>query len=198
MTARWLLPALLVLGALGCAARAPRALPEAVYTQAVEQQLLAPASTGSGAAPVQRYTPQPFERFRMPRALQAPQPRLAPDAAARELAPTRVCARVAIGADGSVMFADALTTRSECAAGGEPANAALVTAMLEAVRGWRFRPAALCRYGADALQDGDDDADADCAGALQVEPVPVTLEYGFTFHVHAGRVEVRRDGGGGS
>lgn len=189
MSARraWWLPVLLGLAA--CAGRAPRAPAPVEYRQDVARQVLPPQS-GGGAAAVPSYSLRQGERFRMPEPLSAPEPALPASAAMRELAPTRVCARVAIAADGAVMFADNLTARAECVAGAEPANAALVEAMLAALRGWRFRPAAMCRFQAGApMPDGDG-----CDGAQQVEPVPVTLQFAFTFAVHAGRVQVRRDG----
>lgn len=174
-----------------CATSSSREQTRNVYQQGVQQQLLDSVDDAAvGSAAVQRYQPSAQERFRMPLALTDSPPQLAKEQAQRELAPTRVCARVAIAADGSVMFAENLSARSECMAGANPENAALVEAMLSAVRTWQFRPAALCRYPAESVVNVDD---SDCAGASEVQAVPVTLEYGFTFAIHEGRVLIERD-----
>ncbi|WP_140719446.1 hypothetical protein [Pseudomonas sp. Hp2] len=173
-----------------CAGRPVREAEQAVYRQDVAMQMLPPSSGGMGTGAAQSYSLQPGERFRMPEPLVDTAPVLPEPVLTRELAPTRICARVAIGADGAVMFADSLTAREACTAGDDPANAALVEAALAAVRGWRFRPAVLCRFAVGApLPAGDG-----CDGAREVEPVPVTLQFAFTFAVHAGRAEVHRDG----
>lgn len=175
----------------GCAGQAVREVDRVEYSQRVDGQLLAEQGGVGGGAAISRYEPQPFQRFRMPRALQAPGPRLPEQAARRELAATRVCARVAIASDGTVMFANNLHDRAECAAGADPVNVVLVDAMLAALRGWTFRPAALCSYPAGA--DAPDDP-GECEAATRVEPVPVTLQFAFTFEVHEGRVRVRDEG----
>jgi hypothetical protein len=171
-----------------CAGRAVRDDTRSVYTQDVGHQVLPPQPAVAGSSAIQSYSPQPLERFRMPEALLAPTPTLPESALIAELAPTRICARVAIAADGSVMFADNLSTRVECLAGNDPDNAALVEAMLTAVRGWRFQPAAMCRYNTGAPMPHDEDS---CDGAQQIEPVPVTLQFAFTFEVREGRAQVR-------
>lgn len=183
----WLL--LATLGLAACTGRPVREVGQTVYRQEVARQLLPPQSSG-GSATSASYSLQQGERFLMPEALVDPAPSLPESAAMRELPPTRICARVAIAADGAVMFADNLASRDECAAGNDPANAALVEAMLAAVRNWRFQPAALCRYAAGMrMPEGEG-----CEGAQQIEPVPVTLQFAFTFAVREGRVQVRREG----
>lgn len=168
----------------GCATPAP--VEQVDYTQQVGRWVLPPTGAQTGTSEVQRYTPQPSERFRMPVIVDEPAPVLPQEMAMRELPATLVCARVAIAADGTVMFADALSTRAECVAGAEPANRPLVDAMLTALRGWRFEPAALCHFSADArVPDGES-----CEGAERIEPVPVTLEFAFTFAVREGRIQV--------
>lgn len=173
----------------GCA-HAP--VPVETSDRHVEQRLLAPGS-GEGAASVEPYEPRPGSAFRMPVLLQGAEPSLAGDGPRRELAPTTVCARVAIDAQGQVLWVRPLDDRAGCEAGADPAHADLVAATLAAVAGWRYRPAAWCRYPAGQAVPPDP---GDCADALATEPVPVTLEYAFTFEIRHGTVRVRRRGGG--
>lgn len=176
---------------VGCAGRPVHEVDRIGYSQRVDGQLLPVQPAGAGGVAITRHALQPHQLFRMPRALQDPAPVLPEQAAQRELSPTRVCARVAISAAGAVMFADNLVGRDECAAGTDPANAALVEAMLAAVRGWTFRPAAMCSYAAEGAPRDDP---GECEGAGRIEPVPVTLEFAFTFEVHEGRVRVSGEG----
>lgn len=155
----------------------------------VDQRLLPPDRVSAGSARIEPYVPRPHELFRMPEPLSAPLPALAEGNARSELAPTTVCARVAIAADGSVMWVRALDDRSECVAGRDPANADLLAAVTATLAGWRYRPAAFCRYAADAgPRDGDP---GDCADAQSIEQVPVTLEYAFVFEIRHGQAAVR-------
>ena len=176
----------------GCVGQAPRAAPAdppPALEQHVGQRLLEPDRTQAGTAGIEPYAPRPHELFRMPVPLSAPLPALAEDDARTELAPTTVCARVAIAADGGVMWARALEDRPECAAGRDQANADLLAAVTATLSGWRYRPAAFCRYAADAgPRDGDP---GECAYAASVEAVPVTLEYAFTFEIRQGLASVR-------
>lgn len=155
----------------------------------VDQRLLPPDRTSAGSAGIEPYVPRPHELFRMPEPLSAPLPALAEGNARTELAPTTICARVAIAADGGVMWVRALDDRSECAASREPANADLLVAVTTTLAGWRYRPAAFCHYAADAgPRDGEP---GDCADAQSIEQVPVTLEYAFVFEIRHGQAAVR-------
>ncbi|MET0289708.1 MAG: hypothetical protein ABW178_08780 [Pseudoxanthomonas sp.] len=177
----------------GCATH-PVAQPEDTLTRNtnVDQRMLAPEGAG-GAGKVARYTLSPSEVFRMPQPQDAANPALPADSPRQRLAPTTVCARVIVDAVGAVQRAEVLDDRAECAAGGQPDNADLVTATLEKVRQWRFVPAALCRFAADRPPADP----VHCDGAQSIAPVPVTLMYAFTFEVEQGRVRVERGGIGG-
>lgn len=177
----------LPLAIAGCASVPPEAGQAQRLSAHVDGQVLPEQSDGTAAGfRVERYTPQPAQRFRMPRAELAPPPALPAAMATQTLAPTKVCARVAIAADGAVMFATPLLTRTECAAGAQPANAPLLQATLAALRGWHFRPAAMCTFPAGQVPDDP----GDCAQALTVSPLPVTLEFAFTFEVNDGHARV--------
>lgn len=156
----------------------------------VDQRMLMPEGSGGAAGKVERYTLAPSEVFRMPQPLQADNPALPADSPRQTLAPTTVCARVILDAQGGVQRAEPLTDRDECVAGAQADNADLVQAMLAQVRQWRFEPAAVCHFSA---QHPPADAQS-CEGAQSVEPVPVTLLYAFTFEVEQGRVRVEQGG----
>lgn len=193
---RWLHHvALLALALLlsACAThRAVEAQDTTVRNANVDQRMLTPEG-GTGGGKVERYTLSPTEVFRMPQPLQADNPALPADSPRQTLAPTTVCARVILDAQGAVQRAEPLTDRDECAAGAQPDYADLVQATLDKVRQWRFEPAAVCHFAADQPP-----ADSQrCDGARSIEPVPVTLLYAFTFEVEQGRVRVERGGVGG-
>jgi hypothetical protein len=177
------LPALL----LAACATHPAAPEEATVRNAnVDQRMLTPEGGGGASGKIERYELAPTEVFRMPQPRDAPNPGLPDDSPRQTLAPTTVCARVIVDAQGAVQRVEALADRDDCAAGSDAANADLVQAMLGQVRQWRFMPAALCHFAADKPP-----ADSEsCMGAQTVEPVPVTLLYAFTFEVEQGRVHV--------
>lgn len=179
----------------GCATR-PAMVPEDTATTRntnVDQRMLMPEGGQEGAAKIERYTLAPSEVFRMPEPTEAGNPELPSDSPRQTLAPTTVCARVVLDAQGGVQRAELLDDRADCAAGAQTDNADLVQAMLGKVRQWRFVPAAVCHFSADQPP-----ADPQrCDGAQSVEPVPVTLLYAFTFEVEQGRVHVERGGMGG-
>ncbi|KRG45008.1 hypothetical protein ARC78_04145 [Stenotrophomonas pictorum JCM 9942] len=176
----------LVLLLAGCATR-PVADGELAGSYNIGRQLLAPEQKG-GAGAIEPYVLGATETFRMPEPLQAPSPTLPPGYERQTLPPTTLCVRVIVMADGSVERAESLLEHTRCRAGAEAEHASLLQAALDATARWRFHPAAICRFapGTGALAPGN------CAGAAEVEPVPVTLLYGFTFEVAQGRVRVRR------
>ncbi|WCE06439.1 hypothetical protein [Pseudoxanthomonas sp. JBR18] len=179
----------------GCATRTPAMQEDTATTRNtnVDQRMLMPEGGQEGEAKIKRYTLAPSEVFRMPEPTAAGNPELPPDSPRQTLAPTTVCARVVLDAQGGVQRAELLDDRADCAAGAQPDNADLVQAMLGKVRQWRFVPAAVCHFSADQPP-----ADPQrCDGAQSVEPVPVTLLYAFTFEVEQGRVHVERGGMGG-
>jgi len=155
-------------------------------SDAVDQRLLAPSSSGA-ATSGDSYRMQAGQAFRMPLLQDNEDPALPADTPRRSLAPTTVCARVIIGADGQVQRTEPLLDRAECRAGADPANADLLQAVEAAALRWRYVPAAICHYsGAAPARPGD------CADAARIEPVPVTLSYAFTFQMERGRIQVRR------
>lgn len=159
----------------------------------VDQRMLMPEGDGGVSGKVERYTLAPTEVFRMPDPIEADNPALPEDSPRQTLAPTTVCARVIVNAEGGVQRSELLDDRVECAAGAQAGNADLVQAMLAKVQQWRFVPAAVCHFAADK-PPADNQS---CDGAQSVELVPVTLLYAFTFEVEQGRVHVERGGMGG-
>ncbi|MFT4197857.1 MAG: hypothetical protein QM601_08110 [Pseudoxanthomonas sp.] len=177
----------LALALLGAACAGPGQIERTTRDSRVDQRLLDPSAGGGGAMRVLRYEMQPQERFRMPQPLAAATPQLDPTPARATLAPTTVCVHVEIDAQGQVQRVDMLDDRDECHAGAAPQFADLFAATQRALLQWRYRPAAVCTYTADAQPPEETD---DCVGAQRVEEVPVSLMYAFTFEVRQGRVRV--------
>ncbi|SBV36691.1 conserved exported hypothetical protein [uncultured Stenotrophomonas sp.] len=167
----------------GCAT-SPVAEPEPVAS--IGQRLLAAESGGGQAGQVQPYELSRREVFRMPEPLHAPLPELPASASRQSLPPVTVCLNVVVDAQGQVQRGFPLLAHSQCGAGNDARNGALLQAAADAVRGWRFRPAAICRFA-----PGTSPVAEDCTGAAQVEAVPVTLPYAFTFEVVQGQAQVR-------
>ncbi|NIJ74490.1 hypothetical protein FHR66_003732 [Xanthomonas sp. F4] len=181
---------LLALGLTGCASQVPREAPQQTKRiDSVDQRML---ETGFGAAPgaaaVQSYQMQPQQVFRMPQPLQAPTPQLPADSPRRSLAPTTVCVRVILSAQGAVERSALLDDRPDCSAGAQPEMADLLQAVQDAVAQWRFVPAAICTYADPAQRPAQDGR---CDDAQSVQEVPVTLAYAFTFEVRQGKVSVQ-------
>ncbi|SEL70981.1 hypothetical protein SAMN05428989_2305 [Pseudoxanthomonas sp. GM95] len=178
----------------GCATHPVADSPDATTRNTnVDQRMLTPEGDGGASGKIERYELAPTEVFRMPAPTEAGNPELRADSPRQTLAPTTVCARVVLDAQGDVQRAELLDDREDCAAGAQASNADLVQAMLGKVRQWRFAPAALCHFAADHPP-----ADStSCEGAQSVEPVPVTLLYAFTFAVEQGHVHVESGGMGG-
>lgn len=177
-------------GLLGCAST-PDSLRD-TRSDAVDQRLLSPSVGGAGAGKVEQYTPGPQQAFRMPLLHDNVDPALPADTPRVALAPTTVCVRVIIDAQGVVQRTEPLLDRTECSPGGDPANADLLQAVERAASTWRYQPAALCYYADLAPQ-----RPGDCADAERIETVPVTLNYAFTFQMERGQVRVRQSGVGG-
>ncbi|KAB7767506.1 hypothetical protein [Xanthomonas maliensis] len=157
--------------------------------QSVDQRMLQPtASAANASAAVQPYTLAASERFRMPRALRSAGPELPPTSPRQTLAPTTICARVILTAEGVVQRVDPLVDRDECTAGSAVENADLFDAVRAAVQQWQFEPAAMCRFAPGHPPPAELD---DCSGASNVQPVPVTLSFAFTFQIQHGKTRVR-------
>ncbi len=190
MRARWLLWGYVAWALSGCAS-APDSLRN-TRSDAVDQRLLAPSAAAGSAGKIEQYTLQPQQAFRMPLVHDNVDPAL-PEATPRtSLAPTTVCLRVIIDAQGVVQRTEALLDRAECSPGGDPANADLLQAAMQAVQTWQYQPAAVCYYPGPAPQ-----RPGDCSGAERIEPVPVTLNYAFTFQMERGQLRVTQRGTGG-
>ena len=179
------LPFLLLVLA-GCATQ-PVVIEKDADSYAIGQQLLPPASNGGQAGQIQPYTLSGSEVFRMPEPLHAPLPELPAAASGKTLRPVTVCLNIVVDAQGRVPRSLPLSQRSECAAGEDEQNAVLLIAAADAVRQWRFRPAAICRFAHGVRPV----AENDCANAERVEDVPVTLAYAFTFEIVQGQARVR-------
>lgn len=170
----------------GCAGQPLREAANRV--DSVDQRLLAPrADAGAGAAAAS-YRMQPQQVFRMPQPMDSATPQLPADSPRRALAPTTVCVRVIVTAQGEVARSEPLNDRPECGDGAVPEHADLLQAVQGAVARWRFVPAAICTYADPAQRPAQE---GNCDGAQSVEAVPVTLSYAFTFEVREGEATVR-------
>ena len=156
----------------------------------VDHQRLQANTGATGSAQVGTYQLGPTEGYRMPQLYAAPDPVVGERDPRRELAPTRVCLQVVIDAEGRVERSVPLSDRSECAAGNAAENAPLMQAAQEAVAMWRYTPAAVCHFPPQRVPTDR----GDCEGAERIEPVPVSLLYGFTFEIVKGQHVVRRQG----
>ncbi|WP_045737213.1 hypothetical protein [Xanthomonas sp. MUS 060] len=190
MSAPWLLLPLLTLCLVGCASHVPRApVQPSQRLASVEQQMLdSRVPAAAGAAQVLRYQMQSQQVFRMPQPLRTPTPQLPADSPRRSLAPTMLCVRVILSAQGAVERSEPLNDRPECSAGAQAEMADLQQAVREAVAAWRFVPAAICTYADPAQQPA---VEGRCDDAASVKEVPVTLAYAFTFAVREGKATVR-------
>lgn len=177
---------LLLLSLAGCATQ-PVVIEKDADSYNIGQQLLPPLPNGGQAGQVQPYTLSGRDVFRMPEPLHAPLPELPVAASGQTLPPVTVCLNVVVDAQGQVPRSLPLSQRSECAAGEDEQNAVLLIAAADAVRQWRFRPAAICRFAPGVRPV----AENDCTGAEKVEDVPVTLAYAFTFEIVQGQARVR-------
>ncbi|NYF20578.1 hypothetical protein HDC36_002039 [Xanthomonas sp. JAI131] len=160
----------------------------------VDQRLLAPRGDGAPGGAITAYTMQPQQVFRMPQPLDAPTPQLPADSPRRTLAPTTVCVRVILSAQGAVQRSEPLRDREECRAGALADNADLLQAVQQEVARWRFVPAAICTYADPAQRPA---MEGRCDDAVSVEEVPVTLAYAFTFEVREGKASVQAGRVGG-
>ncbi|MCC4597973.1 hypothetical protein NRY95_04845 [Xanthomonas campestris pv. phormiicola] len=154
----------------------------------VDQRLLAPRGDGAAGGAITAYTMQPQQVFRMPQPLDAATPQLPADSPRRTLAPTTVCVRVILSAQGAVQRSEPLHDREECSAGALADNADLLQAVQQEVAAWRFVPAAICTYADPAQRPA---LEGRCDDAVSVEAVPVTLAYAFTFEVREGKASVQ-------
>ncbi len=176
-----------LLALAGCATRPAASEDVADSSYSIGQRLLLPEPAGGQAGDVQPYTLSGREVFRMPRPLHAPLPELPDMPARRSLPPVTVCLNVVLDAQGQVQRSFPLLTHSQCGAGNDAENGHLLQAADDAVRQWRFTPAAICGFAPGTAPVAPDD----CAGAAQVEAVPVTLPYAFTFEIVQGQARVR-------
>jgi len=156
----------------------------------VDHQRLQASAGTTGSAQVGTYQLGPTEGYRMPQLYAAPDPVVGERDPRRELAPTMVCLQVVIDAQGRVERSVPLSDRGECAAGNAPENAPLMQAAQEAVAMWRYTPAAVCHFPPQRVPTDR----GDCEAAERIEPVPVSLLYGFTFEIVKGQHVVRRQG----
>lgn len=174
-----------------CSCAGERIEEKTVRSGNVDGRLLQPNAQPGSASKVETYRLGAQERFRMPRPQIAPTPGLPADSPRASLAPTMVCVRAVISAEGAVQRVDALDDRDECHAGALPGNADLLQAVRDGLLQWRYQPAAVCTYAAGAAKPVDE---TDCDGADKVEAVPVSLMYAFTFELREGKVVVRSRG----
>lgn len=184
MRASRLLPLLLL---AGCAT-AP-VVEEGEAVSSIGQRLLVPESAGGPGGGIEPWSLSGTEAFRMPEPLRTPLPQLPDGHAMQSLPATTVCLNVVVDAQGQVPRSLPLVQHSACGAGNAPGNAVLLQSAAAAVRQWRFRPAAICRFAPDRPAAAPDD----CSGAAEVEDVPVTLSYAFTFEIVQGQARVRMD-----
>lgn len=156
----------------------------------VDHQRLTPNGSPNGGGKVETYQLGPTEGYRMPQLYAAPDPVVGERDPRRALAPTMVCLQVVIDAQGRVERSVPLSDRSECLAGNAAENAPLMQAAQEAVAMWRYSPAAVCHFPPQRVPTDR----GNCEGAERIEPVPVSLLYGFTFEIVKGQHVVHRQG----
>jgi len=192
MSLRRICLASVCLGLASCASQPQRE--QARRLDSVDQRLLAPRGDGAAGGAIAAYTMQPQQVFRMPQPLDAATPQLPADSPRRTLAPTTVCVRVILSAQGAVQRSEPLHDREECEAGALADNADLLQAVQQEVAHWRFVPAAICTYADPAQRPAVADR---CDDAATVEEVPVTLAYAFTFEVRQGKASVQAGSLGG-
>lgn len=156
----------------------------------VGHQRLDPNLGAQGSGKVETYQLGPTEGYRMPQLNAGPDPVVGDRDPRRALAPTTVCLQLVIDAEGKVERSLPVSDRSDCAAGNAPENAPLMQAAQEAVAMWRFVPAAVCHFPPQRVPTDR----GNCEGAERIEPVPVSLLYGFTFEIVKGQHVVRRQG----
>ena len=152
----------------------------ATRTAGVEQRMIVPAGTA-------RHEMAANQAFVYPQAQGNAAPVFPAGYERTELAPTTLCARLVVGADGAVRNV-ALLDESGCSSPGEQPR--LGMAVLDAISAWRYEPAAFCDYPDAATRDRDWNG-VGCAGAVvDTRAVAVTLAYAFTFEVRNGRQRV--------
>jgi hypothetical protein len=176
----------LLLASAGCATR-PAATEDVADTYNIGQRLLQAESTGGQGGGVQPYTLAASEVFRMPRPTHAPPPELPALQGRQSMPPVTVCLNVVVDEQGQVQRSFPLLAHSQCGAGNDADNGHLLQAAADAVRHWRFAPAAICHFApgtSPAAPEG-------CVGAAKVEAVPVTLPYAFTFEIVQGQARVQ-------
>ncbi|WP_369943437.1 hypothetical protein [Xanthomonas medicagonis] len=192
MSLRWVGVAFASLCLVGCASQPPRE--QAQRLDSVDQRLLAPGGDGAAAGSITPYRMQPQQVFRMPQPLDAATPQLPSDSPRQTLAPTTVCVRVILTAQGAVQRSEPLHDREDCNAGALADNADLLQAVQQQIAHWRFVPAAICTYTDPAQRPAVADR---CDAAASIEEVPVTLAYAFTFEVRQGKASVQAGDLGG-
>lgn len=177
----------LLLALAGCATRpaATGDAPDSSYN--IGQRLLLPESAGGQGGEVQRYVLSGREVFRMPEPVHAPLPELPTLQGRQSLPPVTVCLNVVVDAQGQVQRSFPLLAHSQCGAGNDADNGYLLQAAGDAVRQWRFTPAAICHFAPGSSPVAPDD----CTGVAKVEEVPVTLPYAFTFEIVQGQARVQ-------
>ena len=131
----------------------------------------------------------PGQGFVFPLLLESTMPAYPPDLLALRLAPVRLCVDVDIDAQGNVGKV-ALRDGAGCAS-ATPHAARFAEALEQAVTGWRYDPALVCR-----TPDGRAAEDA-CTEPDAIDtPVALRLSYAFVFSQQDGRPRVELASGG--
>lgn len=182
----WLLPtrcltvcmaALLV----ACATRVAHVDPAPADSTRVDHALLLQAGQP-------QYQMDDLSLFVMPSELEAPSPAFPSGVAPGDLAALAVCVEVWLDDAGEVSRLFPARGGEGCPKQVDAQAGAFEQAVVQAMRGWRFSAAAICRFPEHLRAQRER---GDCRGKeIELTHVPVRLTYAFTFQRKAGLAQI--------
>jgi hypothetical protein len=123
--------------------------------------------------------------FVMPMELDAQPPAFPPGIAAGDVAPVTVCVEAWLDDEGDISRLAPVHGGEGCAEQADAQVAPFEQVAVQAMHGWRFSAAAICRFP-ERLRAKRERGDCTSPG-IELTHVPVRLTYAFTFERHAGR-----------